>query len=229
MRILVVEDDTRLAENLVAGLREGGSYAVDHAANGIEAQHLAMRDCYDLILLDLMIPGQDGLTTLRHLRSLRNTTPVVVLTAQDAKDSTVKLLNAGADDYLSKPFDLGELLARVKAVIRRSKGGADSVLVVSDVELYTLEQRVQRAGQSIDLSPTEFRILEYLMHRPRVVIGKRELLEHLYDYNWEHHSNVIEAHMSNLRRKLSLPGLPPLIETLRYRGYRLFAAQLSSV
>jgi two-component system response regulator PhoP len=146
---------------------------------------------------------------------------VLILTAQEGKESIIELLNAGADDYLGKPFDLGELLARVKALIRRAKGVSTPVLVVSDVELNTVNQTVTRRGNSIELSPTEYRILEYLLHRPRAVVSKQELLEHLYDFDWEHHSNVIEAHVSNLRRKLSFAGSEPLIETLRHRGYRL--------
>jgi two-component system response regulator PhoP len=130
-------------------------------------------------------------------------------------------LNLGADDYLAKPFDLGELLARVKALIRRSKGTATPVLTVFDVEVDTIQQTVRRRGELIELSPTEFRILEYLAHRPNAVISKRELLEHLYDFAWEHHSNVIEAHVSNLRRKLDAVDADSLIETLRQRGYRL--------
>lgn len=223
MRILVVEDDVRLGENLTASLREGGSFAVDLAADGIEGEILAMQNCYDLVILDLMLPAQDGQTTLRRLRAAKNSTPVLILTALDNKDSTVKMLNAGADDYLNKPFDLGELLARVKALIRRSKGGGDAILRVVDVELSTVEQRVYRAGRLLEFSPTEYRILEYLMHRPRAVVSKRELLEHLYDYNWHRNSNVIEAHISNLRRKLNSYGTLPLIETLRLRGYRLIS------
>jgi two-component system response regulator PhoP len=126
-----------------------------------------------------------------------------------------------ADDYLNKPFDLGELLARVKALIRRSRGGGSAILRVLDVELSTLEQTVHRAGELIDLSPAEYHILEYLMHRPRAVISKRELLQHLYDYNWHRHSNVIEVHISNLRRKINIDSSVPLIETLRLRGYKL--------
>jgi DNA-binding response OmpR family regulator len=221
LRILVVEDDARLSENLVASLREGGGFAVDCAADGLEGQRLALQNCYDLVVLDLMLPAQDGLSTLRKLRAQKLATPVLILTARDLKSSIVELLNAGADDYLSKPFDLGELLARSKALIRRSKGGADPVLRVANVELHTAEQCTYRAGKLLDLSPSEFRVLEYLMHRPRAVVSKRELLEHLYDYNWMRHSNVIEVHISNLRRKLGALGASPFIETLRYRGYRL--------
>jgi two-component system response regulator PhoP len=220
MRALIVEDELRLAENLTSALRETG-LAVDHAANGLYGEQLAQQDLYDVIILDLMLPGKNGLAVLRSLRQKGKTTPVLILTAQEDKTTTVELLNAGADDYVSKPFDLGELIARVKALIRRGKGVADPVLRVGDIELNSLKQTVSRNNYLLDLSPTEYRILEYLMHRPRAVVSKRELSEHLYDYDWEHHSNVIEAHISNLRRKLDATGAEPLIETLRQRGYRL--------
>jgi two-component system response regulator PhoP len=220
MRVLVIEDEERLAANLLAALREIG-FAVDHAPDGIAGEHFAQQGIYDVIVLDLMLPGKSGLTVLRGLRQAKTTTPVLILTAREGKESIVELLNAGADDYLCKPFDLGELLARIKALIRRGKGAAHPVMSVADVEMNTLEQTVKRAGHTLDLSPTEYRILEYFMHRPRAVVSKRELLEHLYDYDWEHHSNVIEAHISNLRRKLDANGAEPLIETLRHRGYRL--------
>jgi DNA-binding response OmpR family regulator len=220
MRVLVVEDEQRLAENIVAALRESG-LAVDHAPDGATGSHLAEQGVYDAIVLDLMLPGKNGQNILRDLRQKKLSTPVLILTAQEGKHSIIELLNAGADDYLSKPFDLGELLARVKALIRRAKGASAPVLIASDVELNTISQTVSRAGQPLDLSPTEYRILEYLIHRPRAVVSKQELLEHLYDFDWEHHSNVIEAHVSNLRRKLNIAGSEPLIETLRHRGYRL--------
>jgi DNA-binding response OmpR family regulator len=172
-----------------------------------------------------MLPGRDGLSLLRNLRRRRNATPVLILTARDTKESIIELLNSGADDYLSKPFDLGELIARVKALIRRGKGAADPILRIADVEVNTLHQTVSRSGRVLDLSPTEYRILEYLIYHPRAIISKQDLLEHLYDYNWQHHSNVIEVHMSNLRRKLDIEGAEPLIETLRHRGYRLSPGQ----
>jgi DNA-binding response OmpR family regulator len=220
MRVLLIEDEQRLAENIVAALRETG-LAVDHAADGEAGSHLAEQSVYDAIVLDLMLPGKSGQSVLHDLRRQKLHTPVLILTAQEGKESVVNLLNAGADDYLSKPFDLGELLARVKALIRRAKGVSTPLLSVSDVEVNTVQQTVCRRGQSLDLSPTEYRILEYLIHRPRAVVSKQELLEHLYDFDWEHHSNVIEAHISNLRRKLNIAGTEPLIETLRHRGYRL--------
>jgi DNA-binding response OmpR family regulator len=223
MRVLIVEDEVRLAQNLAAALREAGSFAVDHAPDGIEGELLAKQGCYDAIILDLMLPGQTGQSLLRRLRAADDPTPVLILTAREGAESVIELLNAGADDYLSKPFDLGELMARVKALIRRGKGAAHPVFRFADVELNTLEQIVRRNGRLLDLSPTEYRILEYLMHRPRVIVSRKELLEHLYDYNWEHHSNVIEAHISNLRRKLDEGTEGSLIETLRHRGYRLTA------
>jgi two-component system response regulator PhoP len=221
MRVLIVEDELRLAENVATALREGPGFAVDCAEDGETGLMLAQNRCYDLIVLDLMLPRMDGPTVLRRIRAAKDETPVLILTARDEVHSTISLLNAGADDYLSKPFDLGELLARVKALVRRGKGVAHPTLHAGDLSLNTLEQTVQKANESITLSPMEYRILEYLMHRPRVVVSKQELLEHLYDYNWEHHSNVIEVHVSNLRKKLGGSEESGSIETLRGRGYRL--------
>jgi len=220
VRLLLVEDEQRLAENIAEALRETG-LAVDHAADGRTGSHLAEQGVYDAIVLDLMLPEKSGQRVLKDLRQNKLHTPVLILTAQEGKESVIELLNGGADDYLAKPFDLGELIARVKALIRRGKGVSTAIFTVSDVELNTIQQTVVRRGHSIDLSPTEYRILEYLAHRPRAIVSKQELLEHLYDFEWEHHSNVIEAHVSNLRRKLNIPGTEILIETLRHRGYRL--------
>jgi two-component system, OmpR family, response regulator PhoP len=225
MRVLLIEDESRLAENVACALREGPGFAVDCAEDGETGLVLANNRCYDLIILDLMLPRLDGNGVLRSLRAGQDETPVLILTARDEVGSTIRLLNAGADDYLSKPFDLGELLARAKALIRRGKGVAHPRLSSGDIVVNTLEQTVYRAGELITLSPMEYRILEYLMHRPRVVVSKRELLEHLYDYNWEHHSNVIEVHVSNLRRKLSGGEQLSSIETLRGRGYRLLISK----
>jgi DNA-binding response OmpR family regulator len=221
MRVLLVEDEVRLAENVGAALRDGPGFAVDHAEDGATAIDLAGNRCYDLVVLDLNLPILDGPAVLRRLRAGGDTTAVLVLTARSERESIVELLNAGADDYLTKPFDLGELIARAKALIRRGKGVAATTLHLGDIEMNTSEQTVARAGRFVTLSPIEYKILEYLMHRPRVVVSKRELLEHIYDYNWEHHSNVIEAHVSNLRRKLDSGAETSSIETLRGRGYRL--------
>jgi DNA-binding response OmpR family regulator len=221
MRVLVVEDEKRVAENIAAALKEGPGYAVDLAEDG-EIGHLLATDAvYDLIILDLMLPRLDGLGVLTRLRGRRDKTPVLVLTAVVEKASTIELLNAGADDYLAKPFDLGELIARAKALIRRGKGVAHPVLRHGEIEVDTVEKMVRRQNRIVDLSPYEYRILEYLMHRPRAVVSKQELLEHLYDYNWEKHSNVVEVHISNLRRKLDRSTEQPFIQTVWGRGYRL--------
>jgi two-component system response regulator PhoP len=226
MRVLIVEDEVRLADNLAEALRDGPGFAVDWAEDGNAGDEFARTPCYDLIILDLMLPKLDGLSLLKRLRARRDVTPVLILTAKEGAGSIIELLNAGADDYLAKPFDLGELIARAKALIRRGKGAAHPTLNVLGLSVNTLEQTVRRAGVIVDLSPTEYRVLEYLIHRPRVIVSKRELLEHLYDYNWEHHSNVIEVHVSNLRKKLgaAIPEAEPIIETMRGRGYRLAPA-----
>ena len=221
MRILLVEDEVRLAENVANALRDGPGFAVDCAEDGETGAHLASDPCYDLIVLDLMLPGIDGLSLLKRLRARGVATPVLILTARNEAGSVVELLNAGADDYLGKPFDLGELIARVKALIRRGKGAAHPTLRVGGIEVNTLEQSVTRAGRHVDLSPMEYRILEYLIHRPRATVSKRELLEHLYDYNWEKFSNVIEVYISGLRRKIDDGHPGKLIHTVRGRGYAL--------
>ncbi len=222
MRVLVVEDEVRLAENIARALREAPGYAVDVASDGDEALAMCWTGAYDLIVLDLMLPKRPGEEVLAQLRAARNSTPVMILTAVSNTSKTIALLNVGADDYLTKPFDLGELIARCRALIRRGKGSGEPVMKFGPIEMHTAEQRVLKGGLPVELSPTEYRILEYLMHRPRVVVSKRELLEHLYDFTWEHHSNVIEAHMSNLRKKLrSFPHDQDVLTTLRGRGYRL--------
>ena len=221
MRVLMVEDELRLAENVARSLRESAGYAVDIAADGQEGLFLAESNAYDVVLLDLMLPKLDGMELLSRIRKAGQQTPVLVLTARDDKESVVALLNAGADDYLTKPFDLGELLARTKALIRRGKGQPSPVVTIGDLELNTVNRTVQRGGRAITLTAMEYRVLEYLVHRPRAVVSKTELLEHLYDYNWEKFSNVIEVYISGLRRKLNDGSSRQLIRTLRGQGYML--------
>src|SRR5579862_7426555 len=221
MRVLIIEDEPRLAENIARSLRESAGYAVDVAPDGREGLFMAESSEYDLVLLDLMLPHMDGLQVLGRIRKAGQRTPVLVVTARDDKESVVALLNAGADDYLTKPFDLGELLARAKALIRRGKGQPSPVLSVGDLELNTVRRTVQRGGKSVALTAMEYRVLEYLLHRPGAVVSKTELLEHLYDYNWEKFSNVIEVYISGLRRKLDNGASKQLIHTLRGQGYIL--------
>ena len=224
MRVLVVEDEPRLAENIARGLREGPGFAVDLAADGKDALEFCAANAYDLLVLDLMIPKLAGENVVQRLRQAGDGTPILVVTALNAPGKAIALLDSGADDYMTKPFDLGELIARAKALIRRGKGASHAVLEHGALRLDTGEQTVRHAGEPIELSPTEYRILEYLMYRPRVITPKRELLEHLYDFTWEHHSNVVEAHISNLRKKLRAGTGAELLETLRGRGYRLAQA-----
>jgi DNA-binding response OmpR family regulator len=221
VRVLIVEDEPRLAENIARSLRESAGYAVDIATDGQEGLFLAEANVYDVVVLDLMLPRLDGMQVLTRIRQSGQLTPVLVLTARDDKESVVALLNAGADDYLTKPFDLGELLARIKALIRRGKGQPSPLLTIADLQVNTVNRSVQRAGRTIILTAMEYRVLEYLAHRPRAVVSKTELLEHLYDYNWEKFSNVIEVYISGLRRKLDDGSSRQLIRTLRGQGYIL--------
>jgi DNA-binding response OmpR family regulator len=172
-------------------------------------------------VLDLMLPRRSGLEVVRELRRKERLDPVLILTARDEPDSVVTLLNSGADDYVTKPFDLGELLARAKALIRRGKGHAAPILSVADLEVDSAKREVHRHGRAITLTPMEYRLLEYLMHRQGTVVSKTELLEHLYDYNWEKFSNVIEVYISGLRRKIDDGAREKLIHTLRGHGYVL--------
>lgn len=221
MRVLVVEDEIRLAANIADGLRDGPGYAVDIAYNGEDALHLCESLGYDLLLLDLMIPQLNGEEVVRRLRARRKTTPILILTAMSDTRKTIDLLDIGADDYMTKPFDLGELIARSRALIRRGKGTGEPLLRHGNLSVHTGEQTVRYGTALVDLSPTEYRILEYLIFRPKIIVSKRELLEHLYDFTWEHHSNVIEVHISNLRKKLRMSTGSDLLETVRGRGYRL--------
>jgi DNA-binding response OmpR family regulator len=221
VRVLIIEDEPRLAENIARSLRESAGYAVDVAHDGQEGLFMAESSEYDVVLLDLMLPQMDGMQVLGRIRKGGQRTPVLVVTARDDKESVVALLNAGADDYLTKPFDLGELLARTKALIRRGKGQPSPILSVGDLELNTVNRSVHRGSRAVVLTAMEYRVLEYLAHRPGAVVSKTELLEHLYDYNWEKFSNVIEVYISGLRRKLDDGSSRQLIHTLRGQGYIL--------
>jgi len=220
MRVLVVEDEPRLAHNVARSLREAAGYAVDISPDGEDGLFMAETNPYDLVILDLMLPKIDGRSVLRRLRET-SAVPVLVLTARDEKESIVALLNTGADDYVAKPFDLGELLARCKALVRRGKGQSLPVLRVGNLEVNTADRSVWRNGKRVELTAMEYRVLEYLAYRAGAIVSKTELLEHLYDFNWERFSNVIEVYISGLRRKLDDSAQASLIHTLRGQGYIL--------
>jgi DNA-binding response OmpR family regulator len=221
MRVLVIEDERRLAENIANSLRERCGFAIDIAADGEDGYFMASSNPYDAVVLDLMLPLISGTEILRRFRADGLKVPVLILTARYEKSSIVTLLNSGADDYLAKPFDLDELAARLRALIRRNHGYAHVKLVVGDIELDTTAGTVRRGGEQISVTPMEYRVFEYLMHRPDALVSKTELLEHLYDYNWEKFGNVIEVYVAGLRRKLDTDPLNRRIHTLRGRGYIL--------
>ncbi len=225
MRILVVEDHAGLAKNVARALQESAGYAVDISLDGQDGLFMAESNPYDLILLDLMLPKMDGLEVLRAMRGKANRTPVLILTSRDDKETTVSLLDAGADDYLTKPFDVSEMVARCRALIRRAHGIATPLIEVGDLQIHTEEMTATRGGRPLTLTAMEYRLLEYMAHRPRTVLAKSELLEHLYDHSWEKFSNVLEVYISSLRRKLNHEGDEPLIHTLKGRGYVLTHAQ----
>lgn len=220
MRILIIEDEKRLAENIARSVRESAGYAVDCAFDGKEGLFMAESNVYDMLVVDLMLPELDGLEVVRSLRRSGSSVPILVLTARDEKESIVALLNAGADDYVSKPFDLGELIARAKALVRRGKGKSESIIHIQDIELNVTDRTVTHKGKPVALVAMEYRVLEYLAHRQGAIVSKSELLEHLYDFNWEKFSNVIEVYISGLRRKLG-DNDGKLIRTLRGQGYVL--------
>lgn len=221
MRILIVEDEPRLANNIARSLRESAGYAVDLSLNGEDGAHMATQNEYDLIILDLMLPKKLGQVVLREIRERKVLSPVLILTATDAKSEVARLLNEGADDYLTKPFDLGELLARSKALIRRGKGRAHPLLRIADLTVDTNALLATRAGKVLDLTPMEFRVLEFLAYHAGEVVSKNTLLEHLYDYNWEKFSNVVEVYISGLRKKIDDRSCVKLLHTVRGRGYVL--------
>lgn len=225
MRALIVEDESRIARNLQRALETLPSFAADVLGDGREAwERLGSGEPYDLLLLDRMLPGMDGLEVLQRLRASGSRMPVLVLTALGGKEEIVRGLDYGCDDYLVKPYDTGELLARCKALVRRSQEHPAPVLRVGDLSLDTRTHAVTRGARALDLPALEYRLLEYLAYRPGTVVSKSEILEHLYDYNWEKFSNVVEHYVWSLRSKLEAGGEPRLLHTVRGAGYRLSEA-----
>jgi DNA-binding response OmpR family regulator len=220
MRILVVEDDKKVASFLEKGLREEG-YAVDVAHDGDDGLVLAHVHEYDLLLLDVMLPGKSGLEIVRDVRSRENTTPVLMLTARDDEEDVVLGLNAGADDYLTKPFGFDELLARVRALLRRGGAARPDRLLYDDLELDRVKHLGLRGGERLDLTPKEFQLLEFFMLNPERVVRRTELLEKVWDLHFDPMSNVVDVHVGHLRRKLARPGSDAVLHTIRGVGYVL--------
>jgi two-component system OmpR family response regulator len=216
MRVLVVEDDARLREQLAEALHDAG-YSVDLASNGIDAEHLGLVERIDAAILDLGLPGKDGLAVLRAWRSADVSAPVLILTARGSWQERVHGIDAGADDYLAKPFQMEELLARLRALIRRSTGHAHAELRRGPVLLDTRTCRVTVEGRPVSLTPHEYRLLAFLLHHPDRVISRAELSEHLYAQDFDRDSNTIDVFIARLRRKLP----EGFIVTVRGLGFRL--------
>lgn len=218
MRILLVEDEPTLSEQITLALQEA-SYVVDRANNGRDGAFLGETETFDVIILDLGLPQIDGLTVLKQWRAKGLTTPVLILTARDSWHEKVAGIDAGADDYLSKPFHMEELLARLRALIRRASGNANSTLQCGPVQLDTRSSRVTVEGQLVMLTSHEFKVLSYLMHHQDQIISRTALTEHIYAQDFDRDSNTIEVFVGRLRKKIP----PDLIETVRGLGYRLKA------
>jgi DNA-binding response OmpR family regulator len=221
MRILLVEDDERLASRLKKGL-EGKGFAVDLINNGIKAvtRISLYRSEYDSIILDLMLPGKDGFDVCTEIRGLGVKTPVIVLTAKHDVEDKVKALDSGADDYLVKPFSIEELCARIRALTRRPETSLPVVLKVGPIEMHTSTKKVFCDGKEIDLTLKEFSLLEYLMRHPNQVLNREQIMDHIWGFDFNSFSNVVDVHVKNLRRKLNYDKGRPLIETVWGFGYR---------
>lgn len=220
MRILVVEDDERLCQLLGRGLREN-AYAVDLAADGSEALYFASVNPYDLIILDVNLPEINGFDVCRQLRASETDVPILMLTARDSLDDRVMGLDLGADDYLVKPFEFKELLARVRALLRRRQMLLPLVIEIADLEINTMSKTVQRNGEPIDLTAKEYALLEYLAINKNRVIGREEISEHVWDESFDPFSNLIEVYVKRLRAKIDGGRMRPLIQTRRGQGYIL--------
>jgi two-component system OmpR family response regulator len=220
MRVLVVEDESKLAELLARGLREEG-HAADTAGRGEEALWMAQAVPYDAIVLDVMLPGQDGLATCRALRDAGVWTPVLMLTARDAVESRIEGLDSGADDYLVKPFSFSELLARLRALVRRAPAERPAVLEVGDLRLDPAAHRAWRGEEELELSSKEFALLESFMRQPGHALSRLQLLESAWDMGYENRSNLVDVYVRYLREKIDRPFGRSSIETVRRVGYRL--------
>ncbi|HZZ99593.1 MAG TPA: two-component system response regulator RppA [Candidatus Paceibacterota bacterium] len=222
MRILIVEDEEKLAQSLKKGLEHEG-FAVDYVTDGEAGQRrieMSHKD-YDAVILDLMLPKKDGFEICKAVRSENITIPILVLTARDATDDKVTALDAGADDYLVKPFSLSELLARLRALLRRPEQTLPVELAVRDLRLNTTTRKVYRHDEEVQLTLKEFGLLEYLMRHPNQVLTREQILDHLWDFAFDSFSNVVDVHMKNLRKKIDGDSPEKLLETIRGVGYRI--------
>ena len=221
MRILLVEDDLEIASFILKGLKEAG-FAVDHAADGEEGLHLALYEPYDAAIVDIMLPKLDGLTLIEELRRKKVDTPVIILSAKRSIDDRIKGLQTGSDDYLIKPFSFSELLARVQALIRRATRTTEPTrLNVGDLSLELLTREIIRAGEKIDLQPREFSLLEYLMRNTGRVVSKNMIMEHIWDYNFDPQTDVVDVLVCRLRSKVDRDFDDKMIHTIRGVGYVL--------
>jgi two-component system OmpR family response regulator len=221
MRILLVEDDIKIASFIMKGLKEAG-YAIDHSADGEGGLNLALTEPYDTAIIDIMLPKRDGLSLIEEMRKSKVHTPVIILSAKGSVDDRVKGLQTGGDDYLTKPFAFSELLARVQALIRRASGSTEPTsLTAGDLTMNLLSREVSRKGKQIELQPAEFSLLEYLMRSMGRVVSKTMIMEHVWDYNFDPQTNVVEARICRLRDKIDREFEKKLIHTIRGVGYVL--------
>ena len=224
MRILIVEDEAGVAGFVEQGLIEAG-YVVDVARDGADGLEYALAFEYDAVVLDIMLPKMNGLDVLHEMRNRRVKTPVLLLTARDGVDDRVQGLDVGADDYLVKPFAFPELLARIRALLRRPPLQSGNLLSMNDLEMDIVRREVRRAGKSIDLSPREFSLLELFLRHPNQVLTRTQIVEHVWDFDFYSETNVVDVYIGYLRRKIDRGFVPPLIQTVRGVGYRLSEAQ----
>jgi len=224
MRILIVEDEAGVAGFVEQGLTEAG-YAVDVARDGSEGLEYALAFEYDVMVLDIMLPKMNGLDLLHEIRDKRVKVPVLLLTARDGVDDRVKGLDVGADDYLVKPFAFPELLARIRALLRRPPLQSGNLLNMNDLEMDVTQREVRRAGKKIELSPREFSLLELLLRHPNQVLTRTQIVEHVWNFDFYGDTNVVDVYIGYLRRKIDSGFVPPLIQTVRGVGYRLSDAQ----
>ena len=222
MKVLVVEDEAKIADFTRKGLEEAG-FVEDDANHGDDGYHLATTGGYDAIVLDIMLPGRDGISILRQLREQKNATPVILLTARSELNERLDGLNQGADDYLTKPFYIEELVARIHALMRRASGNEISVLKAADLSVNLITREVTRGGESVELTTREFALLTYLMRSPGRVYTRTQIHEHVWNYDFDPGTNLVDVYVQRVRKKLGGGGKPALIETVRGVGYRMRA------